>query len=201
MSNGTNKVALVYFSGSGHTHLMAEGVARGARKVAGVEVDVIRIDGDLIQKGRYSDDAALARLTTADAIIFGTPTYMGGPSAQFKAFADATGTIWYQRGWKGKLAGGFTHSGTPSGDKFSTMTYLQTLANQHGMLWVSNDVLPAGYTGRTDNVNRLGFYSGAAGVTPFNPGAPASVDPADNVTAEEYGQHVAEVTRRVSSKA
>ena len=126
---------------------------------------------------------------------------MGGPAAQFKAFADATGMIWFQRGWKGKLAGGFTHSGSPSGDKLSTMQYFQILANQHGMLWISNDELPAGYTGRKDDVNRLGVYAGAAGATPFNPGAPVHVEPADLVTAEVYGRHVAEVTLRVGAIA
>src|SRR4029077_994413 len=35
------------------------------------------------------------RITEADAIIFGTPTYMGGPSAQFKVFSDASSDVWF----------------------------------------------------------------------------------------------------------
>ena len=34
------------------------------------------------------------RLDAADAIVFGTPTYMAGPSAQFKAFMDSTSQRW-----------------------------------------------------------------------------------------------------------
>ncbi|MDF5806735.1 NAD(P)H-dependent oxidoreductase [Pseudomonas aeruginosa] len=32
----------------------------------------------------------VARPVEADAIVFGSPTYMGGPAWQFKKFADAT---------------------------------------------------------------------------------------------------------------
>ena len=46
---------------------------------------------------------------------------MGGPAAQFKAFADALGGHWYGRTWQGKVAGGFTTSGGLSGDKQGTL--------------------------------------------------------------------------------
>ena len=61
---------------------------------------------------------------------------MGGPAAKFKAFADATVESWFAQAWRDKLAAGFTVSGTPSGDKFSTLQYFHTLAMQHGMIWV-----------------------------------------------------------------
>jgi len=38
-------------------------------------------------------------------MAFGSPTYMGGPAAQFKAFADATGDRWAARTWANKVAG------------------------------------------------------------------------------------------------
>jgi NAD(P)H dehydrogenase (quinone) len=44
---------------------------------------------------------------------------MGGPAAQFKAFADATSERWFKRVRLNKLAAGFTVSGGPSGDKLS----------------------------------------------------------------------------------
>lgn len=185
------KVAVVYFSGAGHTALMAEAVGKGARSVEGVKADVLPIRGSQITEGRWKDEAMLESLGAADAIVFGTPTYMGGPAAQFKAFADATAMIWFGRGWKGKLAGGFTHSGSPSGDKAGTLQYLVTLAAQHGMLWVPSDELPYLYTGKTEAINRLGFYLGVGGNTPFNPNVPASVEPGDLLTAEGYGRSVA----------
>ena len=84
-------VSIIYFSGTGHTTKLAEAVTKGAASVAGVKTNLISISGDDIVKGRYINDAVLAQLDASDAIIFGSPTYMGGPAAQFKAFADATG--------------------------------------------------------------------------------------------------------------
>lgn len=37
----------------------------------------------------------VARLVEADAIVYGSPTYMGGPAWQFKKFADATSKPWF----------------------------------------------------------------------------------------------------------
>ena len=178
------KIALVYFSGSGHTHLLAEAVVRGARSVEGVEVDVLRITGEQIKDGRWQDESFLKTLQAAHTIVFGAATYMGGPAAQFKAFADGTAMVWFNRSWVGKLAGGFTHSGSPSGDKLSTLQYFVTLAAQHGMLWVGQPQIPSIYAGKTDGLNRLGFYLGAAGQTLFQPGVPATLDAGDALTGE-----------------
>lgn len=185
------KISIVFFSGSGHTQLMAEAVQRGAASVPGTEAELIRISGSDITEGRWKNDAVLQKIGASDAVIFGTPTYMGGPAAQFKAFADATGMVWFQQGWRNKLAGGFTHSGSPSGDKLSTLQYLADLAFQQGMIWVGLGAIPSTYFGQTDGFNRLGFYHGAAGVTPFNPGAAPVVDSGDLLTAERYGQRIA----------
>ena len=194
-------IAIIYFSGSGHTALMAEAVHQGSSSVAGVTSQLISIEGNDIVEGRYKNDEVLAALSAADTIVFGTPTYMGGPSAQFKAFADATGMIWFQRGWRNKLAGGFTHSGTPSGDKVNTLHYLTVLAAQQGMNWVNFPEIPSFNFGKDDGLNRLGFYSGAAGATPMNPGAPAQVDAGDLLTATTYGKHLAETTLRYNAEA
>src|SRR5882672_7358216 len=151
-------VSVICFSGSGHTTKLAEAVTKGAASVAGVKTNLIAISGDDINKGRYSNDAVFAQLDASDAIIFGSPTYMGGPAAQFKAFADATGERWYQRKWADKIAAGFTVSGGPSGDKLSTLQYFFTLAMQHGMVWLGLNELPA-----ENGVNRLSSYAGAMG--------------------------------------
>lgn len=191
MSKTTSTVAVVYFSGSGHNHEMAAAVARGAASVTGVSARLLRITGEEIEKGRWRNEETIEALSAADAIVFGAPTYMAGPAAQFKAFADATGGVWFQRGWKGKLAGGFSHSNSPAGDKANTLQYFASLAAQHGMIWVTNDELPHQYTGRTDGINRYGFYAGAAGGRVHAPGQPVAVDPEDLLTAETYGRHVA----------
>src|SRR5690349_6044864 len=118
-----SKISIIYFSGSGHTTKLAEAVHKGAAAVADVSTSLIAINGDDIQQGRYVNEDVLKKLDSSDAIIFGSPTYMGGPAAQFKAFADATGGRWYGGAWRDKVAAGFTVSSGPSGDKLSTLHY------------------------------------------------------------------------------
>lgn len=154
------KLAIVYFSGSGNTRHMAEAVLAGARSVAGTETVIHAIEGRDIVEGRYTNEAVIADLDTADAMIFGAPTYMGGPAAQFKTFADATSGRWYTQAWSGKLAAGFTVSASPSGDKLNTLQYFNILAMQHGMIWAGLGQLPQL---EPAGINRIGFYLGAAG--------------------------------------
>jgi NAD(P)H dehydrogenase (quinone) len=81
-------IAIIYFSGTRHTHLMAEAIATGAQTIPDTKVQLLRITGEQIVNGRWKDEAMVASLNSADAIIFGLPTYMGGVAAQFKAFVD-----------------------------------------------------------------------------------------------------------------
>ncbi|WP_346343763.1 flavodoxin family protein [Gluconobacter cerinus] len=127
-----SKVLVVYHSGYGHTKVVAEHVAQGAQ----AQLVAISADGEITE-------AEWAALDDADAIIFGTPTYMGNVSWQFKKFADATSKIWFTRGWQDKVFGGFTNSASPNGDKQVTLITLQTLASQHGGIWVSLGIPPS----------------------------------------------------------
>jgi NAD(P)H dehydrogenase (quinone) len=132
------KIAIVYFSGYGHTAKQAEAVEKGAAGVAGADVTVFRIDehGDL-------PDGALDTLGSQDAIVYGSPTYMGGPAWQFKKFADASSKPWFSSAWKDKIAAGFTNSASVNGDKFSTIAYFFTLSQQHGQIWIGTGLLPS----------------------------------------------------------
>lgn len=193
-------LAIVYFSGSGHTHLMAEAVAEGVRKT-GSRVEVLRITGEQINGGRWQDEEMIAKLHQADAIVFGSPTYMGGVAAQFKAFLDAASSAWFAQQWKDKLAAGFTHSGSLSGDKQGTLLYLATNAAQHGMVWVGAGELPSIYIGKTDGVNRLGSFLGVMGQSPLDmTGGDAALDPGDRLTAVHFGQRIAEAAKRWNVK-
>lgn len=178
-------ISIVYFSATGTTKALAEAIAAGA----GAGAVLLPIDGKQIVEGRFKDDAFLAKVSAGDAILFGSPTFMGGVAGQFKAFADATGGIWYQRGWAGKLAGGFTTSGSPSGDKQGTLQYLTTLGMQHGMLWVGQNEMNGLYVGKSwdEAVNRLGSYTGIMGQAA--PGSPLT--PGDLETGRLYGARVA----------
>ena len=181
-----SKIVIVYHSGYGHTKRVAEHVSEGA----GGELLAIDAEGNL-------PDGAWETLAAADAIIFGTPTYMGGPSWQFKKFADASSKVWFGSGWKDKVYGGFTNSASFSGDKQNTLVYLNTLASQHGGIWVSLGMLPSNPQAaqRTD-INNLGGSVGAMAQSPSD----ASVDEipqGDLDTAKAYGARVAAIAARL----
>jgi NAD(P)H dehydrogenase (quinone) len=186
-------VSIVYFSGTGHTQKLAEAVDRGAAAVTGVQTYLIALSGEDIAKGRYANPAVFAQLDASDAIIFGSPTYMGGPAAQFKAFADATGDRWYRGAWRDKLAAGFTVSSGPSGDKLSTLHYFFTLAMQHGMIWAGMPELPMNDKG----INRLSSYSGVMAQAGQESPDVAPND-ADKLTGELLGQRVAKLALRLA---
>jgi multimeric flavodoxin WrbA len=173
------KTAVVYHSGYGHTQRVAQTVAEGAA------ADLITIDAD----GNISD-GEWDILNAADAIIFGSPTYMGVVSWQFKKFADATSKQWMSGAWKDKVAGGFTISSNLSGDKLSTIQYFITLSMQLGMVWVGQAEPNNG------SVNRLGSSSGLmAQVGPTSPAA--DIPQGDLDTAKIYGQRVAHIAAKL----
>jgi NAD(P)H dehydrogenase (quinone) len=186
-------LSVIYFSGSGHTTKLAEAVQKGAAAVAGVKVNLIAISGEDILKGRYTNEEVLKRLDASDAIIFGSPTYMGGPAAQFKAFADATGSRWFGSAWRDKIAGGFTVSGSPSGDKLNTLHYFHTLAMQHGMIWVGQAELR-----QPNGINQLGSNSGVMAQTDQEPPETAPNEGA-KLTGELFGKRVAEFAVKLKS--
>lgn len=173
------KTVVVFHSGYGHTERVAEFVAKGA------QAELIAIDAD----GNLTDEQ-WAQLDAAGAIIMGSPTYMGMASWQFKKFADASSKRWFAGQWEGKVAGGFTISASPSGDKLSTIQYFITLAMQHGMVWVGQ---PAKNDG---TINRVGSNSGVmAQVGPTSPAA--DIPQGDLDTAQAYGKRVAEMAAKL----
>ena len=175
-----SKVVVVYHSGYGHTERVADFVAQGAN----AQKVVIDADGNV-------DEAGWQALNGANAIIFGSPTYMGMVSWQFKKFADATSKQWFASAWRDKVAGGFTISASPSGDKLSTIQYFITLSMQQGMIWVGQPSLNDG------TVNRLGSNSGVmAQVGPTSPAA--DIPQGDLDTAKAYGTRVAQIAAKLA---
>jgi multimeric flavodoxin WrbA len=178
-------IVVVYHSGYGHTQRMAQAVAEGA----GAELLAIDADGNLPEGGWDTLDAA-------DAIIMGSPTYMGTVSWQFKKFADASSKPWFSQKWKDKVFAGFTNSATMNGDKLSTLHYLFTLAMQHSGVWVGTGLMPSNAkAAQRNDVNYLGSFSGAMAQSPSDAGAHEML-PGDLETARLFGQRVAEVTAR-----
>lgn len=182
-------IAVVWHSATGTTTKLAHAVIEGISAVKGIQVTPVEIKGSDIVEGRYRNTRLLDMLDNADAVVFGSPTFMGSVSAQFKAFADASSDKWADKAWADKLAAGFTVGSNLSGDQLHTIQYLQIFANQHGMLWVSLD-LPGGYD--AENRNRLGAQSGL-----ITHSADGELHPSDLITARYLGQRVAKLTQRL----
>ncbi|MFF5705821.1 flavodoxin family protein [Streptomyces sp. NPDC012794] len=182
-------VSIAYHSGYGHTAVVAEAVRAGAA-ATGATVHLIKVD--------EITEAEWALLDGSDAIVFGSPTYMGTASGAFHVFAEATSKRWFGDVWHDKVAAGFTNSASKAGDKLNTLQFFQMLASQHGMSWVSLGLKPGwnSTTGSEYDLNRLGFSSGAAAQTNADEG-PEGVHKADLATAEHLGRRVAEHTRVV----
>lgn len=187
-----NNIIVIHHSGYGHTRKQAEAVAAGAARQADTRVQSIVIDAE----GNIgeADWAALAR---ADAIIFGSPTYMGGPSWQFKKFADASAKPWFGQAWKDKIAAGFTNSASINGDKLSTLHYQFTLAMQHGMVWLGTGMLPANSkAAQRNDLNWMGSFAGAMAQSPSDASAEEGPLPGDLETARQFGARIAAATAR-----
>jgi NAD(P)H dehydrogenase (quinone) len=186
------QVTVIYFSGFGHTKHHAQAVKEGVASVDGVKLNSIEIDKD----GNISAND-FTTLKNSDAIIFGSPTYMGGPAWQFKKFADESSKPWSHLEWKDKIAAGFTNSATINGDKFNTITYMFTLAMQHGMIWIGTGLKPSNKKEHTRNdINWLGGFSGALAQSPSNANADESPADGDLETAKIFGKRVAEYTKK-----
>lgn len=179
------KVTVVFHSGYGHTQRMAQSVADGA----GAELVAIDADGNLTE-------AQWATLGAADAIIMGSPTYMGSVSWQFKKFADASSKAWFSQAWKDKIFAGFTNSASMNGDKLSTLHYLFTLAMQHGGIWVGTALMPSNSkAAQRNDINYVGSFAGAMAQSPSDVSA-AEMLQGDLDTAKLFGKRVAEVAAK-----
>lgn len=187
-------VVIVYHSGYGHTQKLAESVALGVQNAdTELQCELIAIDQD-----GGIDEAKWLQLDKAEAIVFGSPTYMGSVSWQFKRFADESSTRWFSDSWKGKLAAGFTNSASINGDKASTIQYLMTFAMQHGMLWLGTGLKPAATKAADRNdLNYMGGFSGLLAQSPSDSSPEEGPLSGDLLTAEVFGQRIASTLSQI----
>ncbi|AEK62821.1 tryptophan repressor binding protein [Collimonas fungivorans Ter331] len=184
-------IAIVYDSGWGHTARQAQSVAEGVRRVADAEARLIPV-----AEGAIPWDV----LEASDAIVFGSPTYNGAPSARFKQFCeDSTKPVWSAMKWRDKVAAGFTNSGAQNGDKLHSLISMALFAAQHGMLWVGLDLMPGNDSSRgsVHDLNRLGSWLGAMAQSNGDQGPDDTPIKSDLDTAAYLGQRVAETVRRL----
>src|SRR6476469_2462270 len=107
------KLAIIYYSATGHGTTMAKRVAAAAES-AGAEVRLRHV-AEIHDPESFAHNPAWTAnyeatkdlpmatgddIVWADAVIFGSPTRFGSPAAQFRTFIDSLGGLWTQ----GKLA-------------------------------------------------------------------------------------------------
>lgn len=190
------KVAIVYHSGFGHTQLQAESVHAGADGLDGVSAQ-------LFTSAEATEN--IDALDQYDAIIFGSPTYMGSMSADMKGFFEKAAGKWFTQAWKDKVSGVFTNSTSFSGDKLNTQVGMLINAMQQGMVHVSLGLLPAHnnpdskktLVGPGENeLNRVGGSLGPMATSmEMAPGDGPSKG--DLETARLYGERVATITQQL----
>jgi len=182
-----SKVAIVFFSGTGTTKKLAESVQEGVAETD-AQCLMCELSGEEITAGRWANDSLANSLDDCDAIIFGTPTYMGSLSAQLKAFFDAMVPRWYTQAWNGKLAAGFTASSLAAGDKLNCLQDISSFAMQMGMVWVGTGA------SFSDQLNPNGFYLGVGATA----STPEQIQDIDANTARFLGRRVAEYAARLA---
>ncbi|MCG5498407.1 NAD(P)H:quinone oxidoreductase [Ectothiorhodospira variabilis] len=200
-----SKILVLYYSMYGHIETMANAVAEGARGVEGTTVDIKRVpelmnEEDARNAGAKLDQAApIAQpeeLADYDAVIFGTPTRFGNMASQMRNFLDRTGGLWAQGKLVGKVGSVFTSTGTGGGGETTITSFWHTLAHQ-GFVIVG---VPYAIPELTDvSETRGGSPYGAATLA----GPDGSRQPSDKelTIARFQGQHVAEVTRKMTGGA
>ncbi|TQN28299.1 NAD(P)H dehydrogenase (quinone) [Haloactinospora alba] len=192
------KVAVIYYSSTGHVHQLAREVEDGARQ-AGAEVrlrraqelapqSVIENEPDWYehqQATTHIPEAELDDLLWADAYVFGSPTRYGNISSQLKQFLDTTGGLWFEGKLADKIVSGFTSSDEAHGGQETTITSMYHVFMHWGSI-----IVPLGYTNEA--------VSAAGG----NPYGASSTHREKNPSKEELavanyqGTRVAEVAAR-----
>jgi len=162
-------VLVTYHSSTGNTEKMAEGVAEGAKAVAGTSVILKRIR-----------DVARNDLISADAVIVGSPVYFGNMSGEVKTFFDnwsLTFDMFRERKMRNKIGGAFaTGAGISSGKEVTILTIFAAMfINQ--MIVVSGG----------------GGFGASATTGPDSPG----IDDKEMAEARELGKRIAEVAALV----
>lgn len=144
------KVAIIYYSQTGTTHLLAKGIEEGA-KSAGAETRLLKVRETApdeiwannpawkqhVEETANVKEATNADLEWADAIIFGSPTRYGQPAAQLKNFIDQTGGLWAKGALVNKIGSSFSTTATTHGGQEATILAINTIFYHFGMIIVA----------------------------------------------------------------
>src|SRR3982074_517691 len=174
------KLAVIYYSATGHGTSMAKRVAAAAA-TAGAEVRVRPIaetrDPESFAKNpawtanyeatKDLPHAAGDDIDWADAVIVGSPTRFGSVASQLRDFLDSLGGMWSEGKLADKVYAAFTSSNTAHGGQETTLLTLYVTLMHFGGI-----IVPPGYTD-------------ALRVLDGNPHGVSLVSPPDNTDASE----------------
>lgn len=148
------KIAIIYYSATGHGATMANKLADAAT-AAGAEVRVRHI-AETRDPSTFAENPAWTAqyeatkdlpaasgddIVWADGVIFGSPTRFGSTAGQFQTFMDSLGGYWAKGQLADKAYAAFTSSQTLHGGQETTLTGLYTSLMHFGGVLV-----PPGYT-------------------------------------------------------
>ncbi len=183
-------LAVVYYSSTGNTHILASAAAVAAEK-AGAEVRLRRIP-ELVSEPPTTDQAAWARhveltqdvpeasladLEWADAIIFGTPVRFGLPAPALMHFIDTTAALSIGGGLASKTVSAFATGSAPQGGQVTAILALHNSFCHWGSVIVAN--------GSTDPVLFLPTNGNPYGSSNVSRNQPGNVTE-DNLAAVEF---------------
>ncbi|MFC3052872.1 NAD(P)H:quinone oxidoreductase [Kordiimonas pumila] len=147
------KILVLYYSSYGHTSLVAEAIAEGARS-AGAIVDIKRVaetaPKEVAEKAGFRSNekhpvATVDELAGYDGIVVGSPTRYGRMASQMAAFLDQTGGLWQRGALNGKVGAAFTSTATQHGGQETTLFSIITNLLHLGMTIVG---LPYSFQGQ-----------------------------------------------------
>lgn len=148
-------VLIAFYSRYGNVKALAEAIAQGAQQVPGANVRLRRvpdlapesvINGDDRWRAARDEMARLypeptnEDLEWCDALILGSPTRFGNPTAEIKLFIDKTGPLWMKGALVNKIASAFTSTSTLHGGNEATILTMLIPLMHHGMI-----LAPPGY--------------------------------------------------------
>ena len=86
-----------------------------------------------------------------------------------------------------------------NGDKLSTLHYLFTLSQQHGMIWVGTGLMPSNSkAAQRNDINFIGSSSGLMTQSPSDSSPQEGPLPGDLETAKLFGQRIATVAKKLA---
>ena len=193
-------ILVLYYSRTGSTRLLAEAIAQGIDRVAGVQARMRTVppvaptvevaSAPVPPKG--APYAELHDLEQCAGLALGSPTRFGNMAAPLKHFIDSTSGQWLAGALSGKPAAVFTSTTSMHGGQESTLFSMMLPLLHHGML-----VLGIPYT-QSELMSTVsgGTPYGASHVAPH--GAPVRLTDDERTLAIALGVRLANAALRLA---